>query len=234
MSTAMPRGPVNFIIPPLEPGDHLSREEFERRYDAMPNLKKAELIEGVVYMPAATRAHYHSRPQQMIAVLLGTYDANTPGTISFDNASVRLDLDNMPQPDQVLLLLPECGGQSKVREDDYLENAPELAWEISSSSASYDLTAKLRVYRRNGVREYGVWRVLDQELDWFHLRGTQYVKQPLGVDGFFKSESFPGLWVNPKDLVTQSMVRMLKTLDQGLESPEHAAFVQQLNYRPPT
>lgn len=39
-------------IPPLENGDGLSRAEFERRYDAMPELKKAELLEGIVYMAA--------------------------------------------------------------------------------------------------------------------------------------------------------------------------------------
>lgn len=232
MSTATPKGPARFAVPPLEPGDHLTRDEFERRYDAMPNLKMAELLEGVVYMPAATRASYHSRPHQMIAALLAVYDANTPGTISFDNASVRLDLDNMPQPDQVLLLLPECGGQSKVSSDDYIENAPELVWEVSASSASYDLNVKFRVYRRNGVKEYVVWRVLDEAIDWFVLRGSDYVKQTPAADGLHKSEVFPGLWVNPEELVRQSLDSVLKTLDRGLVSPEHQEFVKRLNYQP--
>lgn len=35
---------------PLENGDRLSRFEFEHRYQAMPELKKAELVEGVVYI----------------------------------------------------------------------------------------------------------------------------------------------------------------------------------------
>jgi Uma2 family endonuclease len=233
MSTTIPpRGPIRFAVPPLENGDHLTRAEFERRSNAMPSLSKAELLEGVVYMPAATRASYHSRPHQMIAVLLGVYDANTPGTISFDAASVRLDLDNMPQPDQALLLLPECGGQSKVSDDDYLENAPELVWEISASTASYDLNVKLPIYRRNGVKEHVVWRVLDEAIDWFFLRGSEYVKQTLGTDGLLKSEIFPGLWVNPNDLIQQSMDSMLKTLDRGLASPEHQVFVRKLNYLP--
>lgn len=233
MSTAIPpRGPARFAVPPLENGDHLTRDEFERRSNAMPNLSKAELLEGIVYMPAATRASYHSRPHQMIAALLAVYDANTPGTISFDAASVRLDLDNMPQPDQVLLLLPECGGQSKVSEDDYLENAPELVWEISASTASYDLNVKLPIYRRSGVKEYVVWRVLDEAIDWFVLRRTEYVKQTLGTDGLLKSAVFPGLWVNPEELVKQSMHLMLKTLDRGLASAEHQEFVKKLNYQP--
>jgi Uma2 family endonuclease len=232
MSTTFLKGPGRFAIPPLEPGDHLTRDEFERRYDAMPNLSIAELLEGVVYMPAATRASYHSRPQQIVATLFGVYDANTPGTISFDNASVRLDLKNMPQPDQVLLLLPECGGQSQLSSDDYIENAPELVWEVSASSASYDLNVKLRVYQRNGVKEYVVWRVLDEAIDWFVLQGTDYVKQTRTADGMHKSAVFPGLWVNPDELVRQSMDLVLKTLDRGLASPEHQTFIKQLNYQP--
>ena len=232
MSTAIPpRGPIRFAVPPLENGDHLTRDEFERRSNAMPHIK-AELLEGVVYMPAATRASYHSRPHQMIAALLSVYDANTPGTISFDAASVRLDLENMPQPDQALLLLPECGGQSKVSEDDYLENAPEFIWEISASTVSYDLKVKLPIYRKNGVKEYVVWRVIDDAIDWFVLRGTDYVKQELGTDGLLKSTIFPGLWVKPNDLIQQSMNSMLKTLDRGLASAEHADFVKKLNYQP--
>ena len=231
MSTVIPRGSVNIAVPPLEPGDHLSRDEFERRYEAMPDLTRAELLEGVVYMPAATRAHYHSRPHQMIAGLLLVYDANTPGTVSFDAPSVRMDLDNMPQPDQVLVVLPECGGQSKVSADDYIEDAPELAWEISASSASYDLNVKLRVYRRNGVKEYVVWRVLDEAVDWFVLRGSDYVRQLPGSDGLLKSEQFPGLWVNPEHLVRKDVESVLKTLDRGLDSAEHKAFVDRLNYQ---
>jgi hypothetical protein len=223
---------VNFAVPPLEPGDHLTRDEFERRYDAMPDSTKAELLEGVVYMPAATRARYHSRPQQMIAGLLSVYDANTPGTISFDAPSVRLDLDNVPQPDQVLVLLPECGGQSKVSNDDYIEAAPELAWEISASSASYDLNVKFNVYRRNGVKEYVVWRVLDEAVDWFMLRGSEYERQLPDSNGMLKSEQFPGLWVNPEHLVQQNMELVLKTLDRGLASADHQAFVKKLNYQP--
>jgi hypothetical protein len=53
-------------IPPLENGDHLARYEFERRYNAMPHLKKAELIEGIVYMPAALRFRSHGQPHGQV------------------------------------------------------------------------------------------------------------------------------------------------------------------------
>src|SRR6202035_4701033 len=90
--------------PPLQNGDHLTRDEFERRYDAMPGLKKAELIEGVVYMPSPVRAIEHGSPHTAIVTWLGVYWAQTPGTRACTDASVRLDLDNEPQPDGLLMI----------------------------------------------------------------------------------------------------------------------------------
>jgi Uma2 family endonuclease len=153
-------------VPLLEPGDRLTRVEFERRYDAMPGLKKAELIEGTVYMAAAVRLHRHGSPDIRLGTWLGHYEAATPGVIAAGNTSVRIDTDNMPQPDALLLIDPACGGQARISADDYVELGPELVAEISSSSVSFDLHTKLNVYRRSGVREYLVWRVVDRALDW--------------------------------------------------------------------
>ena len=139
-------------LPPLESGDRLTRAEFERRYAAMPNLKKAELIEGVVYVASPLRALAHGKPHADVMAWLGVYSAATPGIGAYDTATVRLDADNEPQPDAVLRI--EQGGQSSISEDDYIEGAPELIVEIAASSASYDLHDKLHVYRRNGVQEY--------------------------------------------------------------------------------
>lgn len=75
-------------------------------------------------------------------------------------------------------------------------------------------------------------RALDEAIDWFVLQGTEYVKQTADASGLMKSQVFPGLRVNPDDLVKQSMNSMLRTLDRGLASPEHVAFVQKLNYQP--
>ena len=220
------------IIPPLEPGDRLSRAEFERRYNAMPNLKKAELIEGIVYMPSPVRIHRHGRPHIRLAGWLAIYEAATPGVEAADNTTVRLDDDNEPQPDGFLLIEPARGGQTRLSADDYVELAPELAAEIASSSASYDLHTKLEAYRRNGVREYLVWRVLDRHFDWFVLRDGQY--QPLApdADGILRSEVFPGLWLEAAALLRGDMTRVFAVLQQGLASPEHAAFVQRLQVPP--
>src|SRR5213594_861737 len=127
------------VGPLLEPGDRLSREEFERRYERMPNLKKAELIEGTVYMPSPLRAKSHGKPHNLLGTWLRIYAMETPGVDCFDNSSVRLDLDNEPQPDLVLIKLQDKDGQARISDDDYIEGAPELAVEIVASSHAYDL-----------------------------------------------------------------------------------------------
>src|SRR5712692_8113016 len=163
---------------PLENGDRLTRVEFERRYEAMPHLKKAELIEGVVYIPGPVRLLQHGQPHAHVVAWLGHYILGTPGMHVSDNGTVRLDWDNESQPDAMLFIDPACGGQARIDADGFLEGAPELVAEVASSSVSYDLHAKMHVYRRNGVREYIVWRVLEQEIDWFVLRSGHYERVP--------------------------------------------------------
>jgi len=218
-------------IPPLEPGDHLTRDEFERRYDATPGIKKAELIEGVVYMaPPAVRWDYHGSPHADLITWLGHYKMDTAGVRLADNSSVRLDLDNEPQPDASMVIDPALGGQTRFSDDDILEGAPELAGEVSASSVSIDMNSKLRVYRRNGVREYLVWRVKDRQIDWFSLKQGQY--EPLQqADGIIRSEVFPGLWLDPIALINADSSTLMRVLNQGLDSPEHTAFVVQLKSR---
>jgi Uma2 family endonuclease len=220
--------PGNGAIPPLENGDRLTRAEFERRYDAMPGLKKAELIEGEVYMPSPVRHGGHSHPHTRLVTWLGTYETDTPGVEAGDNGSIRLDLDNEPQPDGYLIIRPEYGGQARISADDYIEGAPELVGEIASSSVSYDLGKKLNAYRRNGVREYVVWRVLDRQVDWFVNREGRFEPMPPAADGILRSAVFPGLWLDPAALVRGDKARVKAVLQGGLDSPEHATFVARL------
>jgi hypothetical protein len=214
--------------PPLEPGDRLTRAEFERRYDAMPRLKKAELIEGVVYVPSPVRQRRHGRPHAHLITWLGAYEAATLGVEVGGNSSARLDLDNEPQPDALMFIDPARGGQARISLDDYIEGAPELVGEVSASSVSIDLGIKLNVYRRNGVREYVVWRVLNQEVDWFVLREGNYERLNPSADGLLKSEVFPGLWLDVPALVRGDMAAVLATVLKGLATAEHAAFVERL------
>jgi Uma2 family endonuclease len=223
---------VNVVdTPALEPGDRLTRDEFERRYDTTPGLKKAELIEGVVYMPSPVRLRRHGRPHAQMMTWIGTYESGTTGSMVADNASTRLDMDNEPQPDAVLFVDPKLGGQVRISDDDYLEGAPEWIGEITSSTVSYDLGGKLDVYRRNGVREYVVWRVLDRALDWFIQRGGAYGRLEPNGRGIIRSESFPGLWLDVNALLAGDLARVLQVLQEGMSTREHAEFVEQLQSR---
>lgn len=221
--------PARRLDPPrLENGDRLSRFEFERRYDALAGLKKAELIEGIVHVPSRVRAEGHARPNSIVSAWLGTYSAYTPHTSALDNATVRLDLDNEPQPDALLRIDAAAGGQSRLSADDYVEGAPELVVEIAASSASYDLHAKKNVYRRNGVLEYVVWRVLDDAVDWFVLEDSEYGRLAPDAAGVVESPRFPGLRLAVRALLAGEVAAVLAELQRGLESPAHAAFRAEL------
>lgn len=219
---------ASLSIPQLAPGDHLSRDEFELRYNAMPNTKKAELIEGIVYMGSPVTVAEHGSPHADLIAWLGIYRSATPGVQVADNATLRLDNQNEPQPDALLRVLPNLGGQSR---DDGLcvAGAPELVAEITASSVSYDLFEKKDVYARHGVQEYVVWRVRDREVDWFCLRDGAYYRVTPDPDGVYRSEVFPGLWLDPAALLAGDMLRVIDTLRQGIDSPGHAAFVGGLN-----
>ena len=220
-TTRIPPG----LIPPLENGDRLTRDEFERRYHAMPHVKKAELIEGVVYMPSPVRANRHGGPHFQLIGWAGMYTTVTPGVFGFDNSTVRLDVHNEPQPDVSLLIDPARGGQARVSADDYLEHAPELVAEVAASSVSIDTNTKAEVYRRTGVREYIIWRVLDEEIDWFVLRDERFVALVPDAEGVYRSEVFPGLWLDAAALIRGDRKRLREVLGRGISSPEHAAFV---------
>src|SRR6266498_107483 len=210
--------------PALVSGDRLSREEFERRYERMPHLKKGELIEGIFYMPSPLRAKSHGRPNNDLGTWLGVYASETPGVECFDNSTVRLDLDNEPQPDLVLLKSPAKGGQARISQDDYIEGAPELVVEIVASSSAYDLHQKKGAYRRNGVREYLAWITGESRLVWWELNEGEYQELTPAADGLLKSRVFPGLWLDTAALLRGDLKAALSSLRRGLESAEHAAF----------
>jgi Uma2 family endonuclease len=214
-------------IPELVDGDRMTADEFERRYHASTHIKKAELIDGVVYVASPVSAE-HSRPHAIVPQWLGFYQLETPYLTCFVDGTVRLDDLNQPQPDVFLLIDPDHGGQSKISDDDYVEGAPELVIEISVSSKAFDLTEKLEVYRKSGARESIVWRVLDRAIDWFILREGQYERLTLGNDGFYRSEIFPGLWLDPEALIRGDLPGVNRALQLGLATPEHAAFVERL------
>lgn len=225
--TLITKSTAFLTIPPLENGDQLTREEFEKRYQAMPFLNKAELIEGIVYMAAALRIKSHGEPHAYLMTWLGVYQANTLGVGIGDNSTVRLDADNEVQPDGILRL--ETGGKSSISDDDYIEGAPELIVEVAVSSVSLDVHEKKRVYLRNQVQEYIVWRVYDHQLDWFYLQAGKYLSLEANTEGIICSQVFPGLWLDKSALLTGNMAKVLQVLQQGLASQEYQQFVKSFN-----
>jgi Uma2 family endonuclease len=211
--------------PPLENGDRLSRSEFERRYQAMPHIKKAELIEGVTYMASPLRIRSHGEPHGDLIGWLWNYKAATPSVVLGIEPTVRLDRDNEPQPDAVLFV---PGRQATIDADDYIAGAPELVIEVAASSVAIDLSDKKRAYRRNGVQEYIVWRTLENQLDWFILEADEYQSLPIDNQGILRSLIFPGLWLVREALVAGDLATVLSVLQAGLNSSEHQDFVKQL------
>ena len=221
------RFPESFV-PPLENGDCLTRAEFERRYNAMPPHVRAELVEGIVVMASPVRFNVHAEQHAYLMTWAGIYLAGTPGVRLGDNATVRLDVDNEPQPDLCLLIDPVRGGKAKIDGDGYIEGAPEFVAEVAASTVSQDLGPKLNAYRRNGVGEYLVWRVQDAAIDWFVLREGRFDPLLPDADGVTRSVVFPGLWLDMTALLSSDLARVHAILRDGLANPTHAAFVTSL------
>lgn len=219
-------------IPPLQNGDRLTAEEYDRRYEAMPPGFNAELIKGVVYVASPVSLDDHGGPHFDLIGWLCIYRIATPGIRGADNTTLRLHLNNRPQPDACLLIDPVSGGLVRIV-NRYIVGGPELAAEVSGTSESLDLGDKLDVYRDNGVREYVVWRVFDEEIDWFVLRGDQYERLPLSPDGIYRSEVLPGLWLDPAPLLRGDMERVAQVAQQGIADPTHAEFVARLRRQAP-
>lgn len=213
---------------PLENGDRLTSGEFLRRYEAMPELKKAELIEGVVYMPSPVSAD-HSEPDGILHGWLLAYAAATSGVKFFPNATVILGPRDTAQPDACLCLKPGRGGQVRFNEKQYLVGAPELVAEVAASSASLDLGDKMEAYARAGVREYLVWRTREPGFDWFALEDAEYLPVAPDARGVFRSRVFPGLVLDVKALLALDAGRVLAGLRRGLVSAGHKAFVARAN-----
>ena len=213
------------VAAPLLPGQRLSRAEFLRRWEALPDLKKAELIDGLVYMASPVSAT-HGSHDLTLHTWLGTYAAATPGCTAGCNRT-WLMLESAPQPDADLCVLPQFGGQSGFS-GDYCVGAPELAVEVSNSTSGNDSGPKLALYQRAGVKEY-LTLVLDPPLvDWRERTAEGFVPLQPDAEGLFRSRVFPGLWLDPRALLRNDGASILRVLHLGLQSAEHAAFVSGL------
>jgi Uma2 family endonuclease len=192
----------------------------------MPHLKKAELIQGVVYAPSPIRMDIHGAPHARMMAWLGAYWAATPGTELGDNATIRLEGDNEVQPDALLRIEETHGGASRISADGYVEGAPELIVEIAATSADYDLHEKLEVYQRRGVKEYLVWRTQEGRLDWLGLVEGKYTPLQPDGEGIIESQVFSGLRLNAAALLKGDLATVLAELQKGLGAAAHRAFVE--------
>ncbi|MCS7088659.1 MAG: Uma2 family endonuclease [Thermoflexales bacterium] len=214
------------LVPPLVPGEPLSRDEFERRHAAAPRLK-AELIHGVVHVPPLAKVLKleHAQTHLLLATWLGVYAAHTPDALALDNISYRVDEHNELQPDLVLMLRT---GRAHIDGEGFLAGAPELVIEVAVSTAERDLGVKRSVYESAGVQEYAVWQVSEAAFSWWTLTPTGYRALEPDAEGVLRSEVFPGLWLDVPALLRRDLAAMLTRLNEGLRSAAHAAFVQQL------
>jgi len=203
---------------PLHPGDHLSASEFLRRYEAAGDQVKAELINGVVYLMFPAHFEAHGKPDSIISFWLGYYATFTPSIEHALGPTVKLSRIDVPEPDSLLFLKREAGGNCRITPDDYLSGAPEFVAEVSASSASYDSHEKLQAYLRAGVREYLIWRTYDEAVDWFVLREDEYVPVEPDTEGILRSPYLPGLWLNTKALLAHDRQGVLRTLEEGLKA----------------
>ena len=217
--------------PPLQAGDKLTRAEFMSRWEEHPEIKFAELIGGVVYMPSPISRQYGVTDCQ-IGGWLGVYHAHTPGTEGGRNPTTLMLNEETPQPDNYLRVLSEYGGQSG-NEGDYVSGAPELIAEISVSSASYDLNQKKDLYEQAGVREFVTILMYEQEIRWHRLTTKGYRRMAPSTDKVWKSRVFPGLWLDGQAMLANDAAKVLATLQRGLQSPDHAAFVKKLARKKP-
>jgi Uma2 family endonuclease len=222
MST-IDRGPA-IAVPPLAAGDPLDATTFHERYEAMPPSTRAELIDGVVHMPSPLYLD-HGAEGFAIGTWLGYYAARTPGVAGADNTSTRLDAKGEVQPDFSLRIRPESGGQSQEARE-FIVGAPELIVEVARSSRRTDLGTKKDHYERTGVREYLVVGLDPDELVWFILRDGRFERLGPGGDGLYRSEVFPGLWLDPAALFNEDLAGLVAAVDLGAATPEHAEFVE--------
>jgi len=213
-------------LPPLVNGQHLDQPTFHERYEAMPDGTWAELVRGVVYMPSPVRSE-HGDYDDTISLWVGLYKRSTKGLRSGKNSTVILDESGESQPDGQLRIPQELGGQTRI-ELGYIVGAPELVIEIARSSRYYDLGEKKDDYERAGVLEYLVVELDPDRIHWFIRRDDHFEDLLPGPDGIYRSQVFPGLWLDAKALYAEDLDRLVEVLEQGLATPEHADFAARL------
>jgi Uma2 family endonuclease len=203
----------------LESGDRLTRAEFHARYCQRPDIRKAELVGGIVFVASPVRSEFHGEPLALVALWAGAYAARRPGVAVAIDSTVFLGDDTEVQPDVAIFRAPGVGTPIRRTDTGYLDGPPDLIVEVAASSASYDLHDKYAAYQRAGVPEYVVWRVLDGALDWFRLRDGAYVRVEPDAGGLIESAVLPGLRLRPSALLAGDRAVILADLERPPAEP---------------
>ena len=170
----------------------------------------------------------HAYGQSDVVRWLMAYEDDTAGTGMLFNTTDILGEYSQPEPDACLYILPEHGGQVWEDENQYLNGSPDLVAEVSWSSESIDLNRKKADYEEAGVREYIVVALRQNRVFWFIRRRGRFKELQPDPDGIYRSEVFPGLWLDPAALLRRDRKKLLAVLRQGLATPQHGAFVAKL------
>lgn len=213
----------NGKLPLLYDGLRLDRVTFHRLYEASPELKRVQLIEGIVHMPSPMRFVQHANPQTCINGWLFCYVTQTPGVNTGGSATLKIDDENEFEPDGMLFY---DNGQLIIADDGYLEGVPELAVEVTASTFTIDSKEKFRVYEKHGVKEYLLWNTEAGTITWYARHKDKFVPMKSNRAGILKSKIFPGLWLEVAAMREGDMTQVMKTLYEGLASAPHRQYVK--------
>lgn len=190
----------------LYTGMRMEREEFMRRWEALPDLRNAELIEDIVFVSSPVGPK-HGRYDAFMTAWLVNYAAYASGLEVLINTTCYL-LNSAPQPDAQL--------RSRLTGDqEYPTTPPELIVEVCESSYAHDLGPKRALYQRAGVKEYITLDTFSRQLIWRYLEDGSYVELQAGEDGILRSRVFAGLWLHPGHAWTLDAPAMLRLLEQA-------------------
>ena len=223
--------PPTTAEPVLHAGDHLDAETFLRRWEGMPELKRAELVEGRAYLMPSPVSEMHGQPHDVVMQWIAAYRRLTPGLAGLVDTTLVIDDETVLQPDYQLNLPQAAGGRTGRTAKGYVTGAPELVVEIAHSTESMDLHEKREIYRRAGVAEYLVWRTHEAAIDWWSNAGDAW--RPIEPDGqgVRYSRVYPGLATSNEMLLAGDLGRLAEAIERACAGPcrdEHAALRERL------
>lgn len=222
------RPAVAMETPLLFDGQRLDQPSFHELYLQTPEKFRAELIDGVVYLRNGRVSAAHGEAHASLIWWLGLYSMETPGTTGLGRVTILLGPRSELEPDTTLLIDPESGGWTHTNQEGLLVGSPELVVEVSDDTLDIDMGDKKNDYERAGAAEYLLFDVPHRKIRWYAHREGRFVPLPRVDGGLYQSHAFPGLWLDEVALLRGDYKAVMAVLQRGLESPEHADFVERL------